>query len=489
MRRLNVLLLLLLAACATAPKPDPRVERIDSFIRSSMSQFPEVPAMGVAVVADGKTLLTRGYGMRDLAKRLPADEDTVFYIASSTKSYVGLLTAILARRGVVDLDAPITRYLPELRFGEGVSGDRVTLRALLTHTSGISNEPIVMRTAFTGEHTSAGLVQLLGRSKAIEPKFKYDNLGYVAAGLVLERVTGKPWQELLATEVFGPLGMTRTTAYMSRTSAWPVAQPYDFDRELKLQPLSFVKTDQTMHAAGGLVTTPRDLARWLEAQVNPGRIDAAALAEAQRQQVPTPESTWYRFKRTGYALGWYHSDYEGTPMLHHMGGYEGWRAHVSFLPQQKHGVATVVNTSAPGAQLRDLVAAYAYDVLLGKPDVDAAYGKRLAELRGEITKANERVRADIAKRLARPPSLVRAHSAYAGVYENDLLGRLTIREQGSTLRASLGQLESLLEPFTEPDTARVELIPGTGQPLRFTFENTDRASAVKLNDEVFRRVE
>ncbi|HEX7153769.1 MAG TPA: serine hydrolase domain-containing protein [Thermoanaerobaculia bacterium] len=389
------LLALLLVSCATT-KPDPAAARIDRYIQQSMAQFPEVPSLGVAIVRDGKTILTRGYGFRDVEQRLPATDETVYYIASSTKSYVGLLTAVLAQRGVVDLDAPITRYLPEVQLPE-----RVTLRTLLTHTAGISNDAIVMRTAFSGEHSSRSLVTLLGRSKAIDPTFKYDNLGYVAAGLVLERVTGKPWQELLATELFAPLGMTHTTAYMSRASRWPLATPYDANRELRIERLSFVKVDETMHAAGGLVTTPRDLARWLEANIHHSVLPAAAYAEAQKRQVAAPDRDWYRFTRSGYGFGWYDSKYEGVRMLHHFGGYEGWRAHVSFLPEQKHGVAIVTNTGGPGAQLRDVLAAYAYDVLLGKPDVEAAYATHLAKLRTDMTASMERARADLEKRRQR----------------------------------------------------------------------------------------
>lgn len=496
-RTLSLFAVLLFAvSCVTVQAaPDPAAQRIDRFIRQAMSEFPEVPSMGVAVVRDGRTLLVRSYGLRDRERKLAADENTVYYIASSTKSYVGLLAAILDARGVVDLDQSITHYLPELSFGAGIDPKKITLRALLTHTSGIDNDAIVMRTAFSGEHTPAGLVELLGRSKAIEPKFKYDNLGYVAVGLALERVTGKKWQDLLATEVFAPLGMTRTTAYMSRAASWPVAKPYDVNRDMQLYLLPNLKTDATMHAAGGLVTTPRDLARWLEANVNAGRvggrqaIPAAAIAEAHKRQVDTPETNWYRFKRYAYALGWYHSDYEGATLIHHFGGFEGWRAHVSFLPQQKHGVATTVNTSGPGAQLRDLVAAYAYDVLLGKPDVDAAYVAHLAKMRTDTDEQFTRRRTEIAERMKRPQSLVRARDAYAGAYKSDLYGTLTIRPDGSNLRASIGQLAGVLEPFTEPDSARVELIPGSGDSLRFVFEGGDRAAAVKMRNEVFRRVE
>lgn len=487
-RQLLLLFLLTLAVgCATA-RPHPQAERIDRFIREAMTQFPEVPSLGVAIVRDGKPLLTRGYGFRDVEKKLAADDETAYYIASSTKSYVGLLAAILAERGVVDLDAPIERYLPEVKLGQ-----HVTLRTLLTHTAGIQNDAIVMRTAFTGEHTTQQLTELLGRSKAIDPQFRYDNIGYVAVSLVLERVTGKKWQDLLESEVFAPLGMPHTTAYMSRASRWPLAAAYDLDRELHTHRLTFGKTDATMHAAGGIVTTPRDLARWLEANVNGGRIGnrpllpVAAFAEAQRRQVATPERNWYRFKRSAYALGWYHSDFEGATLLHHFGSYNGWRAHVSFLPKEKHGIAIATNTAGPASMLPDLIAAYAYDVLLGKPDVDAAYVTELAKMRADVNQSFERMRADLEKRTQRAPTLLRPRSSYVGSFVSDMWGTLIVREENGELRASIGRLDAVLEPYTQPDTARVELVPGNGEVLRFAFEGDDRAASVKLSDGVFVR--
>ncbi len=477
-RQLLLLFLLTLAVgCATA-RPDPDAERIDRFIREAMTQFPEVPSLGVAIVRDGKPLLTRGYGFRDVEKKLAADDETAYYIASSTKSYVGLLAAILAERGVVDLDAPIERYLPEVKLGQ-----HVTLRALLTHTAGIQNDAIVMRTAFTGEHTTQQLTELLGRSKAIDPQFRYDNIGYVAASLVLERVTGKKWQDLLESEVFAPLGMPHTTAYMSRASRWPLAAAYDLDRELRTHRLTFGKTDATMHAAGGIVTTPRDLARWLEANVKA----TPALAEAQKRQVATPQRDWYRFKRYAYALGWYHSDYEGATLLHHFGSYAGWRSHVSFLPKEKHGVAIATNTSGPASMLPDLIAAYAYDVLLDKPHVEAAYAGHLAKMRADVNQSLERMRAEIDKRRQRTPTLLRPRASYAGSYASESYGMLTVREENGELRAAMGPLDAVLEPFTEADTARVELVPGSGDVLRFAFDGEKRAVSVKLRDEVFVR--
>ena len=487
-----LLTLLLIAALAgPAAAADTAAKDIKNFAEGVLRDFAVIPSMGIAIVRDGKPYLTFAVGRRDLASEIAATADTPYYIASSTKSYVSLLAAVLANRGVVDLDAPITKYLPELTLPAGAG--RVTLRTLLSHTSGIANDAIVMRTAFTGDHNAEQLLKILGKSAVIEAKFKYDNLGYVVAGLALERVTGKKWQDLLDQVVFTPLGMDHTTAYMTEAKKWTPATPYGFNRKLEIAPLTMVKTDATMHPAGGIVTTPRDLARWLEANINQGRVGrkqalpAAAFREAQRQQATT-DSNWYRYKRTGYGLGWYHSDYEGALLIHHFGGFEGWRAHVSFMPDTKIGVAVVTNVQGPGSSTAiDMFASYVYDRLLGKENVDAKYRDEAAKLRTRIDDQMARARADLERRAKRSPSLLRDRNAYAGVYTNEKYGTLTVAPDKEGLVATVGILRAPLEPFEQPDTARVELIEGSGEVLRFVFDGSDKAEAIKWRDETFQR--
>ncbi|HUF70615.1 MAG TPA: serine hydrolase domain-containing protein [Longimicrobiales bacterium] len=476
-----VALFLCMTACASAPA-DPAAADIARFTEQVMREFPETPSLAVAVVRDGKPLLARGFGKRDLEASLDADAKTAYYIASSTKSYVGLLAAVLAHRGVVDLDAPITRYLPDLKLPEGVEPQRVTLRTLLTHTAGLQSQALVGRTAYTGEHSPAVLLDLISRSRVREPKFAYDNYGYVVASLVLERVTGKKWQDLLDEVIFQPAGMTRTTAYMSRTRDWPWAVPYSSSPEgLVRRPM--MKTDQTMHAAGGLVTTAADLLRWLELNINRGRVGgkqvlpAEAFEVAQRQQA-TLAATFGAYRRYGYGLGWYWSEYEGRTLLHHFGGFEGWRAHISFMPDTKTGVAVLTNTSGFAFEVPDLVANYIYDRLDGRGDLAPTYTARKEALRASIEKDRLSMQKHLAEREARTPTLLRDPSAYVGTYSSRDMGDLTISRDGNELRASIGQLQGTLEPFTEPESARVELVPGSGEVLRFEFG--DGASAVAL---------
>ena len=417
----------------------------------------------------------------------PATARTGYYIASSTKSYSGLACAILAQRGRIDLDAPIVRYLPEVTSDAG----KVTLRQLLTHTAPIDNDGVVFRTAYTGEHTPALLASLLNRSKPRKEGFRYDNLGYVVASLVIERVTGKPWQRALDELVFEPLGMHETTAYMSEARRRPLAVPYEMNRKGEMIRSTFVKNDQMMHAAGGIVTTPADLARWLAANVNDGRIGsrqlipAAPFAEAHRQQVAT---TMVRdeFKASGYGFGWYQSEYDGDKVLFHLGGFEGWRAHVSFMPEKRIGVAVVTNSGGQSGRVLNFLAAYVYDRLREKPGVEAASADRLTKLAADLSQQRERFLAGVADRAKRPWMLKHPNEAYAGRYESPMYGTLVIEQRGDKLIASLAHMQSEVEAFTEPESARIELPPGNGSVLRFTF-NGDSVASLTWDGEPLQR--
>jgi len=453
-------------------------ESIDGFVHRVVARLGDVPGLAVAVVRDTGAVYVGAAGYRDLEARLPATAATPYYVASSTKSFTAMAAALLAARGRLDLDAPLARYLPDLRLPPARPADSVTIRQLLTHTMGFANDAVVIRTAFTGEWTPRELIALLTKSRVTERSFEYDNLGYVVAGLVIDRVAGTSWKDVLARSLFAPLGMTRTTAYMSRADGWGVAVPYWAGADSAPRRLPSSKRDETMHAAGGVVSTAHDLARWLEANLAEGRLDgvqllpAHAVEEAHRLQVRLPrEQRFGPFRRYGYALGWYWADYGGDTVLQQFGSFAGARAHVSFMPGRRIGVAVLLNVSGPAADVADLVATYAYDVMLAKPGVRARYDSLLDSAAASLHDATAQLAAERVRLAERPSTLSLPAASYAGVYTGADLGTMCVglrpgsRKDGLEIR--LGPLAAAATPYTRPDAVRVELEPGHGEVVRF----------------------
>jgi CubicO group peptidase (beta-lactamase class C family) len=467
---------------------------LDGFVsKLYQAAFPEefAPGISVAVVKDDQIFYLQGFGYADLEARRKVTPQTVFYIASATKPFVALMAALMQKNKSVDLSAPLSRYLPGLQLAPGLSADQITLRDLLTHTHGISNDgPVVIRTAFSGDYTKETLFQLLAKHKQESRDFRYGNIGYVVASLGLESVLKQSWKDGLQRQVLNPLKMKSTSPYVSRVPKDKLALPYfarnDYDR------LFYAKADANMHAAGGLVSSAEDMARWLQVNINVGQIKGARIFPADviedaHRKYAEQRAEGGGITRTGYALGWNIGTYNGETVLQHNGGFSAFYAHVSFMPERKLGVVVLAHEAIIGSRLAELVAQYVYDFFLRGPDFQEKWEKRLASLPKSVKDARQKSADELTRRKARPQTLSHPLDAYAGVYVNDDLGRMEWRVINSKLVMSFGVLRSETEVFdASKDVMRVELTPGQGETVKFTFAG-DRAEKAEYLGMVFTR--
>lgn len=474
--------------------PQTATDRLRTFIQRAYD-LSLAPGLAVAVVEGDSVVLLDGVGYADVAHGRPVTPETVFYIASATKPFLGLTAAVLDARGELDLDRSLAEYLPDATLHTGLSAASITLRDLLTHTHGISNDgPLTFRAAYSGAGSHEEMVALLGEHPpASEGRaFRYGNIGYNVASLAMDRATQRPWKDVLADRVLGPLGMTNTTGYVSRVAHDRLALPYG------VEPVGFAeehygKSDENMHGAGGLVTTAVDLARWLEVHINRGRLDgrqvlpAEAFDEAHRALVPETGS-FRQFTREGYGLGWHVGHYDGDVLLHHFGGFNGFHAHLSFMPERRIGVAALANDASLGAALAELVARYAYDLLREKTGLEEKYEQALDEYAVAARNARQRVAADRARRAARPQTLPRPLAAYAGSFANTQYGQLTLTVVGDRLEATMGPLWSKVEVYdAEREALRVELT-GSGSVVQYTFDGQGQARSIEVSGVTLTRV-
>ena len=433
------------------------------------------PGMGIAVTVGDWVVYEQGFGIADTDTGRPIGEHTAFYIASSTKSLTGLAAALAVHNGDLELDAPLTRYLPDARLPEGIASETLTVRSLLALTHGMAGAgPVVFRTAFSGEFTRSDLLRLLQHH---EPNgsagtFNYNNLGYNLVGLVLEAIYDQGWKEVVRDLVLDPLGMTRTTAYLSRLSQEALAMPHGAVPGEGFKRIRLAKDDSNLHAAGGHFATPGDLARYLAVHLGGGTIDGARVLPSEpvlmtRQQQVEQDREFGPFHRFGWGIGWDLGSYEEDTLVHRFGAFEGYRSHMSFMPEHGLGVVVLVNGSGPASPAADLMATYIYDRLLEKPEVEARHTMRLEELEEMAVQFLAGLGAHLAERRARLAPLSHPLEAYAGIYENESYGRMEWRVVSGGLEVRIGLARSRVEVFdAAEDLLRVELTGG-GQVVSF----------------------
>jgi CubicO group peptidase (beta-lactamase class C family) len=246
-----------------------------------------------------------------------------------------------------------------------------------------------------------------------------------------------------------------------------------------------------MHSAGGVIMSANDAVRWLELVCEDGvvagrRAVPAAAVQATRARLAAVSFESDPYQRDAYGLGWTHGAHRGETMLMHFGAFPGFRAHVSYIPARRTGVAVFVNELFVSPLITDAVANYIYDRTAGRSDAPAALESKLAEIVRRRDEFFASVPVNRAERATRAWRLTRPKGAYAGAYENENFGRIDIAAEGERLTAAFGVLHSTAEPFKNPDSIRVEFSPYSGESI--TFEGEGPAPrALRYSDQTYMR--
>jgi beta-lactamase class C len=328
--------------------------------------------LAVAIMENGEITFARGYGETLHGSGEEVTTDTVFRWASLSKGVASTMIALLAQDGALDLDAPVSRFAPSLRLP--ASGHmRITITDLLSHRLGIERnaldnrleageDPLILRTA-------------LGSRPAVCPPgtcHRYQNIGFDAASEIVEGVTGQSYEAAVQRRLLEPLGMH--TASVSRRGLFESASWAHSHRGLG-EEVPVVEPYYRIPAAGGMNGSIRDLARWMQVQVNgaPDIVSPSILAVTHRPVVRTEREDRRnrryaaRLSNTHYALGWRVYDYAGRTVITHRGAVRGYRAMIMIDPALRTGVVVLWNSGngRPFGIPMDV-----FDQLYGLPDAN-----------------------------------------------------------------------------------------------------------------------
>ena len=345
MKRL-LLPLLLAAGAAAAPQ-------LDAIFRPLTNT--QSPGLAVLVRRDGRTIFERGYGLRDLRTRATIDARTDFRLASFTKQFTAMAIMLLVHDGKLHYDQTLTDIFPEFP----AYGRAITIRNLLTHTSGMPDYEGLMDPAWTATNQihDQGVLALLEHQAACKfapgTNWAYSNSAYVVLGLVAARVSGESFGQFLHTRIFQPLHMTDTLAYIYGQNTVP-RRAYGYTN----QNGQFVETDQSPTSAtlgdGGIYSDLDDLAKWDAALSNHTLLSEAAMRPAltpvklndgspPRWPVQPDDDNLHPGQPVSYGFGWFLDPYRGHPRMWHIGSTMGFRTVIERFTADRLTIIVLCN--------------------------------------------------------------------------------------------------------------------------------------------------
>lgn len=330
-------LLLLIPLSVEASAAQSELERKVDALAAEQLAKPGGVGLSIAVAQRGKVLLAKGYGTADAEFDVPANELTMFRIGSVTKQFTAAVIMRLVEQKKLALDDELAKYVPDFPYG----GRKVTIEQLLRHTSGIKSYTEITEAwqkVWPLELTHAELLALVNDAPFdFEPgsDWNYSNTGYYLLGMVIEKVAGKSYAEVLLSELCTPLGLARTRYDSNRDLIKNRAQGYSLidDHLVNDQPLGMAQPG----AAGGIVSTAGDLVRWQMA-LSSGKVVKPESFERMRTTSVLPNG-----RDTHYGFGLMLDEWEGRPRVGHGGGIFGFNSRLYWLPKEDLHVAVISN--------------------------------------------------------------------------------------------------------------------------------------------------
>ena len=426
-------------------------ERILALEAEQFTSGPAVRETGASVawIEDGRLKLTHARGLRNRESRIPVTTETVFPIASITKSFSAALLVQALHEQRVTLETPVQARLPEFGLMDPAVSREVSAIDLLAHRCGLPRHDALWYRA----RIDASL--LLDRMKRLElnpgdgsgfrTSFQYNNLLYGVAGALFERLSGEFWCDAIESRLCAPIGMRRTTAFPSAGSV-ELALPYFRERR------AHEFGEWNCAPAGAMHSTATDLALWLELQIQRGKtrdgrhlLDAAWFEnqfwKSWNEASGTPESGGC-FEKGDYGLGWFVDSFAGKRLIHHGGSISGFSLHASFMPEEKLGVVILVNQVQ--TRLPKLLASSLYSRALGLNDPPSEKFKPIslysnATLQPIQAGEPELTDDDRASHSERPSATARRelHELLRGAYFHPGYGRLQVEDR---VGGDLGEL-------------------------------------------------
>src|SRR3954463_469738 len=388
LRNATVIFSLFLATSLPAKEPPPAqaLSGIDEVIEQALKTF-QVPGVTVAVVVGDEVVLAKGYGLRDVDKKLPMTAETQMPIASITKQFTVAGLATLVRQGKLDWDKPVREYLPDFRMHNEYATSHLTPRDLVTHRSGLPRHDAIWYGTELNREQIYHRLPFFEFSRDLRVRFQYNNLMFMTAGYLGGQIAKSSWEELTKNALFAPLGMKRSNFSVPTMNADANhAEAYELNTKREIVRIEREALDAA-GPAGAINSSADEMARYARMMRAGGLFEGKrVLLEADVQAMMQPQVPVGRalfpdlFGFQNYGMGLFVQTYRGVEIAHHGGNIDGLSSLIVFVPSKKIGVVVLANRS--GTRLRDALPFEIIDRLLGLESSGLLARHRELEVKG-----------------------------------------------------------------------------------------------------------
>jgi CubicO group peptidase (beta-lactamase class C family) len=348
-----ILLFFIVSISINAQTNSQKLNELDTYIQKGIELW-NPPGLAVTVVKDGEIVFTKGYGVTTIGTNKAVDENTLFGCMSTTKAFVAAGLAMLVDEGKLQWDDKVINYLPEFQLKDSYITNEITIRDLLTHRTGIGNLDFLWGTFKLSSDRILSSLSDADKVYSLRSSFIYQNIMYLAAGKVIEAISGQTWGDFLSERIYKPLGMNDTYPLLEMiASKSNKADAHNYVNG-SIEKINQMSADE-IGPAGSMWSTINDIGKWVQFLLNEGKIGNETLIsktnfdELFKPQQIVPSSEFYPTQQVTkpnwmtYGLGWFQHDYRGEMVQFHTGSLAGMVAIVGMIPDENIGIYVMGN--------------------------------------------------------------------------------------------------------------------------------------------------
>jgi CubicO group peptidase (beta-lactamase class C family) len=411
----------------------------------SLMNIWKIPGCSIAIVKDSSVFYSKGYGFADIEEKIKAESNTIYGIASCSKAITCFALGLLHEQNKLDWFKPVNNYYPEFILNDPYISANITALDMVTHRSGYAAHDMLWYNNRKTRKELVGLMKYLVPNKSFRSYFQYNNLMYIAAGELIEKISGKTWEEFVKENIFNPLEMNNSSFSINDVKNNKKNSSRYVLNNNKPEKIELLNADN-IGGAGSINSTVEDMANWLIMHINKGKFKGKTIiSESELQFLQKPVMTVHtpiaypELFYLSYAPGWYVTAYKGELILRHAGALDGVSTLTSFMPNKKIGVIVIANLDE-AANFTTSLTYMIYDLLNGK-ELTNWSDRFLAELNSK--KKGDKKNTDELKQ-----NMTHKLVDYVGVYQNMPYGNVTITQKADGLHFTYNKFAYPLKHIT-----------------------------------------